>query len=355
MGNLVNQIDPATMATIIGWPGSPGDMGGLCLTSDGTYVYNGTGATWTRATVVKLDIATMTEVDRWTGGADDYDVLSVLIAGGYLYAGLRGAAIPAGFGTTVVKIDPATMTEVLRWAGGDDGDEQVRGLVFDGVNLYAGVRSLVVPSPGTGGIIQFDIATMNEVARWVCSSVGIDLFSIGYDGAYLYAGMGNSGWVIQIDPLTMLPVNDIVLGGLYGTVFSLAHDGAYMYAATGGTGGGGGQPGTVDQIDPATMSVLGEWPDPGPNGEQVLSLTWLAPYIYAGIGASPSGAVVQIDTTTMLETDRWTGAVDEPFANSLTNDGTYLYVGLLVEIPLPPAVGGARGSIAVKLQAAGLI
>lgn len=315
------------MATALGWPGFPGALGGLCLATDGTYIYNGTGATGTRAKVVKLDIATMTEVDRWTGRADDYDAISLLIAGGFLYAGLRGAAI----GTTVVKIDPATMNEVARWDGGVEGDEEVRGLAFDGVNLYAGLRFFGVGgAPTTGGILKLDPATMAEVNRWVIPFPGFSAFSLGYDGTYLYAGL-STGYICQVDPATMGWVGSWGGGGLYGGISAFAFDGSYIYAASLGSGGAG-QPGKVTQIDPAGMGQLGEWTDPGPNGEAVLSLTWLAPFIYAGIEKQPA-AVVQIETTGMTETNRWTGEVDEAHASALTQDGTNLYVGLSVEVP----------------------
>jgi len=280
---IVDQIDPSTMTLVKTFTAPTGHNIVTSLTYDGTYIYAGYDTS--PGIVYQIDPSTMTLVNTFTAPTGHNGVTSLTYDGTYIYAGY--VSEPG----IVDQIDPSTMTLVKTFTA-PTGHNNVNVLTYDSKYIY------VEYGTNPGIVDQINPATMTLVNTFTApSGQGIPTILIAgtapvrvfiYDGTYIDAGYGTSpGIVDQINPATMTLVNTFTAPSGHDYISSSTYDGTYIY--TGYKGG------IIDQIDPSTMTVVKsyhEW------NYSVVFLIYDGTYIYAGYYTSP-GIVDQIDPSTM--------------------------------------------------------
>ena len=176
---------------------------------------------------------------------------------------------------------------------------------------------------------------MLPTGTWQGLMLEFGLASVITDGTYIYAGCGaeptgngNPTSLIKIDPATMNRVAEWLGGSSDFDITALAFDGTFLYGALTRYAGATHRVHLV-KIDPATMTEVGRYIDTTAGDNSTFGVTVLAGNAYLTISSTNPGQVIKINTTTMAEVSRWVGLPGRNQAESITNDGTFLYATYL--------------------------
>ncbi|NCU38279.1 hypothetical protein EOL96_04465 [Candidatus Saccharibacteria bacterium] len=284
--------------------------GAYSLTTDGTNVYAGLGASAGDGEVWRYDGATWTKIggDSLNGGWTNYAeyVWSLDYLNGVLYAGLGASAndaeVWAWNGTSWSKIGGDSLN-----SGWTTNYEVIAGLTNDGTTLYAGMGV-------TGGDSE---AWAWNGTSW--SKIGGDslngswdttietIRSLRYFGGTLYAGLGDTAGDAEVwawNGTSWSKIGGDSLNGSWPTstyeqVTAFAYDGSNLYAGL-GTGNGDGEVWRYDGTswakiggDALNNSWITNW------GDSVNSLLWDGSQLLSGTyDTAGSGWVYAWDGTT---------------------------------------------------------
>jgi hypothetical protein len=339
--------------TQVGGYGTPGPYNSLpsgyeivnTLTTDGTSVYAGFGATAGDADIWKLSGTTWTQVggdglsSSWPASTYEY-VLSLRSFGGKLYAGLGTTANDAEVwsynGSSWTKIGGDSVNS--SWGAGYEG---VYSLAYDGSNVYAGL-----------GLTAGD----DEVWKWDGSAwtqIGGDGLNSGftssqtivqamtYANGTLYAGLQASAndaqeWIWDGSSWTQIGGGYLNSSwGYYGLqdITSMTKSGDYLYAGTGYASAGNAM---VWRYDNNSWSLVGgqginhSWPYN--TYEDVTSMISFGGSLYVGLGTSAGdGDIWRLtgNTWTQIGGDGMGWAANKiEKVDSMAVLGSNLYVGL---------------------------
>lgn len=319
----VRQIVEATMADTPASPLTlPAGSGSRSSVVGGSHLYVG-GTLGGSSVIWQITTSNMTVANTYTD-ATHTGISGTGWDGTYVYA--------THIGSTKIldKIDPSTFTVSSNWTGGasDSGSGSYRLPISGGI-LYLGESD---PSIGNNAtkVVGIDTATMTTSISWTSTNYlqrGSPQITIG--GIYLLAS-SLTGWPTWIPTVVKLALADLSYqsewDGNYNEdhINSIVTDGSYLYVAANTN-----DPAVVVKVNPTTMVETSKWNSNNTTDSIVSGLTILGSYLYAASQASPT-VIYKIDKSTMTTVGSWTGAAGQNSSNlnSITNDGTYIYVGI---------------------------
>lgn len=271
------------------------------------------------ATVVKINRTTMLETLRWTGNIGDGQA-NCIDPQGFTYIGLESK--------TLVKLNITTMTEVVRWTGliSDAGIISVSNTgvgIWASIDLNPGIMVPIIDGYALGSQFMLERAIWQNVSpnkiNCLKSSIDIGPTPVGL------AGINSTpAQVVKYIDLggAMLELSRWNGGFDTGPVISIFSTGfdAYIGLSTG----------QIIKLDTPTMTEIGRWT----GADSVLDMSVLAGEmgpLYAVLDKS-NGTVVKIDTVTMTEIDRFVGLSGEIGVSVLTDVGFILLGGSAVPV-----------------------
>ncbi len=220
------------------------------------------------------------------------------------------------YGEDMVVI-PSRIYEIGRWTG-SPGEGLVTDVVFDGTHIYATLDG------EAAAIVKLDADTLAEVDRWTGDVDDYSPSGLCYDGHYLFLRLlVEPATVIKIDPATMTEV-DRWLGG------------AEDIEGVGIVADGGGQVYTslmhndvpvVVQLQSQTMEEANRWVG-SPATTLNLRPTCLTYGVDSGdiyVGFDMIPLCIRIDPAVMTETGRWMGQHMMSLCHAVVDDGVYTY------------------------------
>lgn len=270
--------------------------------SDGVSLF--VGLNTSPGKVVKIDVGEFTKVETLTFGVGEDSVRCLVSDGTYLYAGLFTSP------GQIVKIEMSTFSKVstLSLAAGED---QVRALYSDGAYLYAGLDLGGNPAK----VARVDLSTFTETSVVTFGVGELRVSSLSSDGNNLYAGLDTGvGRIVKIGLATFSQISTLVSGT--AAIYSLAYDGYYLYA---GTSGGG-----LAKVDLSTFTVDSTLAFS--IAAHVYSMFFDGIHLHAGLYSIPA-RVARVDLTNLTEVFNASYGAGYTQTYALFSDGTYLYTG----------------------------
>jgi hypothetical protein len=215
---------------------------------------------------------------------------------------------------SVAKVDLSTRLTVATWTCGEGSISGILSLCLVGGYLYAGKEDAV----GANCIFKIDPSDMSQVGAYAYAGRHSPRGLVS-DGTYLYVAMGNYAVKIQLSDMTKT-AEKYIAGS---TLYDIALGGGNLYVISRAT------PAKVYQINPSTMVLIDTWT--GATGQDVgESLVWFGTHIYAGLDALRS-VVIRLDPATLTMDGMWQEEEASAGHPCLCTDGNYIFVSTLKE------------------------
>ncbi len=331
-----------------GWTTAARQEEVVSLTSDGTYLYAGLGASAGDGDVWRATLESLAATPSWekiggdgTGwGASTFEKVSALYAqGGYIYAGLGTSAAGDGEvwrynGSSWTKIGECPSTSNCTTQGWRNNlYEQIWSITGDGTNVYVSMGN----TASDNDVWRFDDAgteaTADDVWTMIAGSTGAtDIGNthhiarvVYHDGTDLYVGLQQTSNTFPGEVWKWTGTQYIwtIIGGNFindswgfypiSRVETMLSTGDKLYVGLGATGNGRYGGGHVYEFDGVAWDRIGgmgkqnSWNgvfSPLANYESVPSLAEYEGKLYAGLGSSAGDG--EVWGYGVVENDQWT-------------------------------------------------